>query len=62
MPLFSKDKSVGFLTTQGLNDFNFPSLETQARKVENLVSMMLVMKKAFHLESDDIVDLSTENK
>ena len=34
---------------------------TQAKKGEQLVSMMPAIKKAFNLMGDDIVELSTEN-
>ena len=44
-----------------MNNFNTKSLVTQAKKGEQLVSMMLAIKKAFHLIGDDIVDLSTKN-
>ena len=46
---------------QGLKDFNQQSLTTQAKKGEQLVSMMPAIKKAFNLLGDDIVEISKEN-
>ena len=48
-------------TIEDLKDFNQQSLTTQAKKGEQLVSMMPAIKKAFNLMGDDIIDLSTEN-
>ena len=61
MQIISNDKTVRNDTIQDLKDFNQQSLTTQAKKGEQLVSMMPAIKKAFHLLGDDIVDLSTEN-
>ena len=61
MQVFSTDKSVRNDTEQDLKDFNQQSLTTQAKKGEQLVSMMPAIKKAFNLLGDDIVELSTEN-
>ena len=61
MQLRSNDKKVRNDTIQDLKDFNQQSLATQAKKGEQLVSMMPAIKKAFDLMGDDIVDLSTEN-
>ena len=44
-----------------MKELNTESLTTQAKKGEQLVSMMPAIKKAFNLMSDDIVELSTEN-
>ena len=44
-----------------MKEFNSQSLSTQAKKGEQLVSMMPAIKKFFDLMGDDIVDLSTEN-
>ena len=38
------------------------SLTTQAKKGEQLVSIMPAIKKAFNLLGDDIVELSVENE
>ena len=46
---------------QGLKKFNSQSLATEAKKGEQLVSMMPAIKKAFDWTGDDIVDLSTKN-
>ena len=55
------DKTVRNDTIQDLKKFNSQSLSTQAKKGEQLVSMMSAIKKAFNLMGDDIVELSTEN-
>ena len=46
---------------QDLKEFKSQNLTTQAKKVEQLVSMMPAIKKVFYLLGDDIVELSTEN-
>ena len=61
MQLSSNDKTVRNDTIQDSKDFNQQSLATQAKKGEQLVSMMPAIKKAFNLLGDDIVELSTEN-
>ena len=61
MQLSSNDKTVRNDTIQDLKDFNQQSLTTQAKKGEQLVSMMPAIKKAFNLLGDDIIELSTEN-
>ena len=61
MQLGSNDKTVRNDTIQDLKDFNQQSLTTQAKKGEQLVSMMPAIKKAFNLMGDDIIELSTEN-
>ena len=61
MQLSSNDKTVKNDTIQDLKEFNQQSLTTQAKKGEQLVSMMPAIKKAFNLLGDDIVELSTEN-
>ena len=60
MQNISNDQRARSQTVQGLKGFNSRSLATQAKKGEQLVSMMPVIKKAFDLLGDDIVDLSTE--
>ena len=57
----SNDKTVRNDTVQDLIEFNSQSLATQAKKGEQLVSMMPAIKKVFDLMGEDIVDLSTEN-
>ena len=59
--LSSNDKTVRNDTIQDLKEFNQQSLTTQAKKGEQLVSMMPAIKKAFNLMGDDIIELSTEN-
>ena len=61
MQIISNDKTVRNDTIQDLKEFNSQSLATQAKKGEQLVSMMPAIKKAFNLLGDDIVELSTEN-
>ena len=60
MQVISNDKTVRNDTIEELKDFNSKSLATQAKKGEQLVSMMPAIKKAFNLLGDDIVELSTE--
>ena len=61
MQTISIDKTVRNDTVQDLKEFNSQSLSTQAKKGEQLVSMMPAIKKAFNLLGDDIVELSTRN-
>ena len=61
MQIISNDKTVRNDTVQGLKEFNSQSSATQAKKGEQLVSMMPAIKKAFIILDDDIVELSTEN-
>ena len=61
MQLISTDQTVRDNTIQDLKDFNQQSLSTQAKKGEQLTSMMPAIKKAFNLLGDDIIDLSAEN-
>ena len=57
----SSDQSVRNDTIQDLIDFNKQSLSTQAKKGEQLTSMMPAIKKAFNVLADVIIDLNTEN-
>ena len=59
--LISTDQTVRDNTIQDLKDFNQQSLSTQAKKGEQLTSMMPAIKKAFNLLGDDIIEISTEN-
>ena len=61
MQLISSDQTVRKDTIEDLKEFISQSLTTQAKKREELVSMMPAFKKAFDLLGDDVVDLSTEN-
>ena len=61
MQFISNDKTVRNDTIEDLKEFNSQSLTTQAKKGEQLLSMMPAIKKAFDLLGDDIVDLSTKN-
>ena len=62
MQINSNEKTVRNDTIQDLKDFNKESLTTQAKKGEQLVSMMPAIKQAFYLMGDDIVELHTENE
>ena len=59
--LISSDQTVRNDIIQDLKDFNQQSLSTQAKKGEQLTSMMPAIKKAFNILGDDIIELSTEN-
>ena len=61
MQLISSDQTVRNDTIQDLTDFNQQSLSTQAKKAEQLTSMMPAIKKAFNILGDDTIELSTEN-
>ena len=61
MQFISNDKTLRNDTIQDLKEFKQQSLTTQAKKGEQLVSMMPAIKKAFDLLGDNIVDLSAEN-
>ena len=56
----SNAKTVRSDTLHDLNEFNNQSLATEAKKGEQLVSMMPATKKAFDLMGNDIIELSTE--
>ena len=62
LQIISNDKTVRNDTMQDIKDFNNQSLTTQAKKGEQLVSMMPAIKKAFNLMGDDIVELHAENE
>ena len=62
MQTISNDKTVRNETVQDLKEFNSQSLTAQAKKGEQLVSMMPAIKKAFNLMGDDIVELGVENE
>ena len=61
MQIICNYKTLRSDTIQDLKDFNSQFLTTQAKKGEQLVSMMPAIKKAFDLMGDDIVELSSEN-
>ena len=61
MQVISTDKTVRNNIIEDLKEFNSQSLNTQAKKGEQLVAMMPAIKKAFNLLGDDIVELSSEN-
>ena len=60
MQIISTDKTVRNDTVFDLKEFNSQSLAQQAKKGEQLVSMMPAIIKVFNLLGVDIVDLSTE--
>ena len=60
MQIISNDQTVRRGTGQGSKNINSQSLATQAKKGEQLVSMMPANKKAFELMDDDIVDSSAK--
>ena len=62
MQIVSNNKTVRNDTIQDIKDFNSQSLTTQAKKREQLVSMMPAIKKAFNLLGDDIVEIIVENE
>ena len=62
MQTISNDKTVRSDTIQDVKGFSQQSLTTQAKKGEQLVSIMPAIKKAFILMGDDIVELSVENQ
>ena len=60
--LVQNDKNVRDNTILELKEFNNQSLTTQAKKGEQLISMMPAIKKAFNLMGDDIIELDAENQ
>ena len=62
MQTISNDKTLRNGSIKDLKDFNSQFLTSQAKKTEQLVSMMLIFKKTFDLVDDDIVKLSTKNE
>ena len=61
MQVISNEKTVRNDTVQDLKEFNSQSSANQAKKGEQLLSMMPAIKKDFKLLGDNIVELSTEN-
>ena len=61
MQISSTDKTVRNNIIEDLKEFITQSLNTQAKKREQLVAMMPAIKKAFNLLGDDRLELSTEN-
>ena len=61
MQIISSDQTVRDNTIQDLKDFNQQSPSTQAKKGEQLTSMMPAIKKTFNVLGDDIIELSVEN-
>ena len=62
MHLISNDKTVKNNTVQDKKDFNSQSLATQAKKGEQLVSLMPAIKKTFDLVGDCIVEIPKDNE
>ena len=61
LQIISIDKTVRSDIIQDLKEFNNQSSKTQAKKSEELVSLMHAIKKAFDMVGDDIVQSPTEN-
>ena len=61
LQIFSNDKTVRNNTMVDLKEINNQSLATQARKGEQLVSMMPAFKNVSNLMGVDIVELPTKN-
>ena len=59
--IISNDKTVRNDTKLDLKEINNQSLTAQAKKAEQLVSMMPAIKNALSLLGDDIIELSTKN-
>ena len=62
MQIIFIDKTVWNNLVQDIKEVCSQSVATQAKKGEQLVSMMPASSKAFDLMGDDIVDLSRENE
>ena len=62
MQFISYDRTVRSNTAQDLKESNSQSLATQAKKEEQLLSMMLDIKKACDFLGDDKVEFSTKNE
>ena len=63
MKIISNGKSVRSGKLEDLKEYNSQSLTTQAKKGEQLVSVMPAIKKLLiYLLGDDIVELHTENE
>ena len=62
MQIISNDKTVRSDTIQDLKDFKNQFSTTQAKKGEQLFSMMPAIKKAFNSLGDDIAELHTKNE
>ena len=62
LQFISNERTVRSNTVQDLKDVNSQSVATQAKKGEQLVSVMPAIRKALSLMSDHIVELSTENE
>ena len=62
MQVISSDKTVRNDKIQDLKEFNSQSLSSQAKKGEQLTSMMPAVDKTFNFMGDELVELSTENE
>ena len=62
MQMISTVKGVSNDTIQDLKELNSQSLSSQAKKGEQLTSVMPVIKKFFNLLGDDIVELHTKDE
>ena len=59
--IISNDQTIRNETIQDLKEFSSQFSSTQAKKGEQLVSMMPSIQKTFNLLGDDIVEISSEN-
>ena len=62
MQFISNDETMVSNTVQDLKDFNSQFLAKQDKKGEKLVSLLPVIKKAFDLVGDDVVEIFTKNE
>ena len=62
MQTISTDKTVRSDTIKDIQELNVQSSTMQAKKGEQLVSMMSAIKKVFNLMGDYIVELHTKNE
>ena len=61
MQIFSNLETVGSKTVQDLKYIDSQSSTIEAKKGEQLVSLMPALEKTLDLVGDDIVELSAEN-
>ena len=62
MQIISTDKTVRSDTIKDIKEFNSQSFTTQAKKGEQLDSMMPAIKRASNLLGDNIVELHRKRK
>ena len=62
MQIICSEKTVRSNTVKDLEDSESQSLATQAKKRDQIVSMMPAIKKTFDLMADDMVEKSTKKE